>query len=97
MPIDLDQLAAACRENDRQVESGVSVDDVLRSLGAEPDGAEYVVRQRALRIVFHLRGTPMPAGLAIVKLTRDEAEMESLLAAACLDGIAIGLRAAREG
>jgi hypothetical protein len=97
-----EELAAACRFLDTKTKELVggaqAVEDVLQGLvGVEYDDLNYIASQRSLRIILHcvrgqLRAT---AKMEKVELSPVEHAMDKLLTLASIDGIAIGLAAAK--
>lgn len=90
-----EQLAGAARYMDELAdEKGLL--QALQAVEVEQDAVMYVAQQRALRMLLALRGERVhPTRQIKVKLSVIEQEIEKHLALASLDGICIGLAAAK--
>jgi hypothetical protein len=92
-----DDLARACRENDTEAEKSdpmLGASDTMQSLGCSAVGAAGVAEQRGLRALMFYRDVK-PDESGRFHLSQQERADLILLQAAVFDGIAIGLRAAR--
>jgi hypothetical protein len=87
-----DDLARACRENDALAEK-VGLIETIKQLGADFSGFANVADQRGMRGVLHTRGREIEYGVP-VHFSKEEMAELTMLKAAVMDGIAIGLRAA---
>lgn len=88
----LDELAGAAR----YLDGNKTAEEVMELLGVDPQAVVYLAKQRALRGILALRGqTLIGNGLQKIELNETEQRMENLLTAASMDGLMIGLAAAK--
>lgn len=87
-----DQLSAACRAHDNASDTGTSFEEILQRRGVNAKDAAYVAEQRALRMILAMRGQDAPMQFAAIRLTPDEEKLLMKLAAAWMDGLAVGLK-----
>lgn len=91
-----DDLAKACRENDDLAEQN-GLEAAVAAVGADLIDTVRVAEQRAIRAALHANGTvlsPDRRFQAVDISPMEQAEFTRLISAT-LDGIAIGLRAAK--
>lgn len=88
-----DDLARACRENDKSAEEAGAAGAML-AVGIEIKEVLKAAEQRAIRIALFTHGKPVPTDAVPVDISPMERAEFNRLQAAVLDGIAIGLRAA---
>ena len=89
-----DDLAKACRENDAAAESE-NIAMVYGDLGTRVSVVVAVAEQRAIRSALQAAGKPIPMGGETVDIRPMEQAEFMRIQAAVMDGIAIGLRAAK--
>lgn len=89
-----EQLAAAVRYMD-DVSDREGLQGVLQAVGVERSDLAYISEQRALRVVLMIRGAPIPKAMTPIQLSREEEMLLTSLATSCMDGICIGLAAAK--
>jgi hypothetical protein len=88
-----DDLARACRENDKASEEE-DIAMVYGDLGTQVSTVVAVAEQRAIRAALQASGKPLPKDRQPVDIS-PMGQIEFMrLQAAVMDGIAIGLRAA---
>lgn len=100
MPLNLDDLAAACRCNDAELDAGGSVPTLMLNLGVDPTGAVYVAEQRALRVALLASGVSpelLASKAAFVvtphMLHKRQRDLIPIYAGVWTDGLATGIRA----
>lgn len=94
----LEQLKAACRANDEDALGDGGLGRACRNAVVALDDLAYIAHQRALRVILLRRGEEwqeVELRPDEIKLRPDEISIFHLLTATEMDGIAIGLRAAR--
>ena len=101
MPLNRDDLAAACSHNDRIVDAGGSVPAILLTLGVDPTAAVYVAEQRALRVAMLHSGVTAgdlyraaTLGAAFKpKITKTQRDLIPVYAGVWTDGFCTAMRA----
>jgi hypothetical protein len=92
-----EQLAAACRAHDNAIDIGEGVHDIWKKRGANARDVTYVAQQRALRLILSMRGETLDmTRLSDVKLSPIELNLYERLAAAWMDGLAVGIHVTQE-
>jgi hypothetical protein len=90
--ITLEQLKHACRTHDNAVDIGTPFEEVMRRRNVDAKDVAYIAQQRALRMIFEMRGQkPNDLGPTPITLTDEETVLMMKMAAAWMDGIAVGL------
>lgn len=101
MPLNREDLAAACRANDALVDAGGNVTALLAELQVDPMASVYVAEQRALRVAMlhsgvppHLIATAARHGVPFVpKLHKRQRDLIPIYAGVWTDGLICGVRA----
>jgi hypothetical protein len=89
-----EEIASSARYLDSQTETRGG-DEVLKELGIDWDSLRYVANQRAIRLMLVLSGKKLPTSMKHVKLTAIEEAVVDHLSMASMDGICIGIAAAK--
>lgn len=90
------QLARACRRNDQAADASPDLDSLLAELGVDPIDAARAAEQRGLRLEMALEGMPPVRASEPVAVRVENPERMHALSTAWLDGLAAGLRVAKE-
>lgn len=92
--IDLTLMTEAAREQDAKAEEYESIPQVLEGIGIDASSATYLAEQRGLRLYLAATGREDEISATEFKTIRNvDKGMVELFSLACLDGIAIGVRA----
>jgi hypothetical protein len=84
-----DQIAESIRYADARIEEHGDMRAYWAERGVDVEGLSYVAMQRGLRAVMRLKGiNPNQPKPVTIRLTREEEMLQTMIAAAFMDGFA---------